>query len=105
MNKLYYSISEVSEILEIPVSKVRFWANTFSKKINPSRTTKGNRQFTQEDIETLRNIRFLVEERGLTLDGVKRELRSGNTSADKTVKALESLKTIRAQLMEIKASL
>lgn len=105
MEKLFYSISEVSEILGISVSKVRFWANTFSKKIKPTRTAKGNRQFTKEDIDTLRNIKFLVEERGLTLDGVERELRSGDSTADKTVKALETLKTIRGQLMEIKASL
>lgn len=105
MEKLFYSISETAELLGISVSKVRFWANSFPKQIKPQRNAKGNRQFTKEDIEMLKNIQFLVTERGLTLDGVARELGPGQKSAAKTVKALESLKAIRAQLMEIKASL
>lgn len=105
MKKLFYSISEVSAELGVPVSRIRFWANSFPNRIKPSRTAKGNRQFTVEDIESLRSIKFMTEERGLTLEGVKREFRSGNSSSLKTVRALESLKAIRAQLMEIKTSL
>lgn len=105
MEKLFYSIGEVSEILGIPISKVRFWANSFPKQIKPQRTAKGNRQFTKEDIATLKKIQYLVSEKGLTLEGAAKQLNAENSSVDKTVKALESLKNIREQLMEIRKSL
>ena len=105
MEKLFYSIGEVSELLGIPVSKIRFWTNSFSKQLNPRRTAKGNRQYTAADIEMLRKINFLTSEKGLTLEGVHRQLKEDGSSVDKTVKALESLKNIREQLTEIRKSL
>lgn len=105
MEKLFYSISEVSAILGESVSLVRFWSNSFPKLIKPVRTAKGNRQFTKEDIETLKQIHLLVKERGMTLEGAGRQLQASRSSVDKTVKALDSLRQIRAQLLEIKSSL
>ena len=105
MEKLFYSISETAEILGESVSLVRFWSNSFPKYIKPRRNAKGNRQFTAEDIEVLKQIHFLVREKGLTLEGAGRQLAADRASVDKSVKALESLKEIRAQLMEIKNSL
>ncbi len=105
MEKLFYSISEVAEILGESVSLVRFWSNTFEKFIKPRRTAKGNRQFTTEEIDVLKKIHFLVKEQGLTLDGVAKQLSSGGSGVSKTVKAIDSLKEIRSQLVQIKASL
>ena len=105
MEKLYYSISEVAEILDESVSLVRFWSNSFPKYIKPHRNAKGNRQYTAEDIEVLKQIHFLVKEKGLTLEGAEKQLASDRAKVDKSVKALESLKEIRAQLVEIKNSI
>lgn len=105
MEKLFYSIGEVSELMGMPVSKIRFWANSFPKQIKPQRTAKGNRLFTRQDIEILKKVQFLSEEKGLTLEGVAKQLASDGSSVNKTVKALDSLKAIRAQLVEIKNSL
>jgi len=105
MEKLFYSISEVAEILGESVSLVRFWSNSFSKQIKPHRNAKGNRQYTAEDIETMKQIHFLVKEKGLTLDGAAKTLSAEKSSVDRSVKALDSLKEIRAQLVEIKNSL
>lgn len=104
MEKLYYSISEVSDILEEPVSKVRFWSDRFPRLVQPKRTAKGNRQYTEKDIESLKQIK-LLSAKGLTLDGVSRQLSRNGSSADKTVKAIECLKEIRARLAEIKDNL
>ena len=105
MEKLFYSISEVADMLGESISLVRFWTNTFEKYIKPRRTAKGNRQFTVEEIEVLKKIHFLVKEQGLTLDGVSKQLAKGGSGVSKTVKALDSLKEIRSQLVQIKASL
>ena len=105
MEKLFYSISEVSAILGEPVSLIRFWSNTFDKFIKPSRTAKGNRQFTAEDIEILKQIHYLVKDQGLTLEGAARTLKEDKAKVSRSVKAIESLKEIRAQLIQIKSSL
>lgn len=105
MEKLFYSIGEVSEILEENISLVRFWSNYFSKFIKPQRTAKGNRQYTKEDIETLKQIHFLVKDKGMSLEGAAKQLAGERASVSGSVKAIESLKSIRAQLVEIKNSL
>lgn len=105
MEKLFYSISEVAGILGESVSLVRFWSNSFPKYIKPRRNAKGNRQFTVEDIETLKQIHLLVKDKGMTLEGAANVLAAGKASVDRNVKALDSLKEIRAQLVEIKNSL
>ena len=74
MRKVLYSIGEVAEILGENVSLVRFWSDTFPKFIHPSRNGKGDRLFSADDVETFRQIHYLVRT-GLTLEGVARRLR------------------------------
>ena len=105
MKKLYYSISEVAEILQESPSLVRFWSNSFPRFIKPDRNAKGNRMYTEADIETLKQIHFLVKEKGLTLEGAAKELASSRSSVDKTVKAIDSLKAIREKLLQVKSAL
>lgn len=105
MGKLFYSISEAADICGENISTVRFWTNSFSRFIRPGRNTKGNRQYTSGDIETLKQIRFLVKDRGLTLEGASRELSESGKSVEARVKALDTLKDIRDQLVEIRKTL
>ena len=105
MEKLYYSIGEVAQMLSESISAVRFWTNSFSRYVNPVRTAKGNRQYTAKDVETLRQIHFLVKDRGLTLEGAAKELSASKSAVEDRVKVLDSLKEIRTQLVEIRKSL
>lgn len=105
MDKLYYSIGEVSEALGESVSCIRFWTNSFQKQLHPRRTAKGNRQYSAEDIEELRKIQYLVKKQGLTLEGAQKQLEADGSKADKAVKVADSLKAIREQLVAIKESL
>lgn len=105
MEKLYYSIGEVAALLGEPVSLVRYWSNYFSRFIKPSRTGKGNRQFTAADIEALKQVHYLVKEKGLTLDGALRAMSGEKAKVSAPVKVLDSLKAIRTQLTEIKKML
>ena len=105
MEKLFYSISEVADILDEPVSTVRFWTNSFPKLLSPKRTAKGNRQYKEEEIDILKQIKYLLKTEGLTLEGAGNRLQADKSGVDRQVKALESLKAIREQLVEIKNSL
>lgn len=105
MKKLYYTIGEVAEILGENTSLVRFWTNSFEKFLKPRRNAKGNRLYTEEEIDTLKHIHLLVKRQGMTLDGAARRMAEDRKSVESRVKALDTLKEIRAQLEEIRQSL
>lgn len=105
MEKLFYTIGEAAEAIGESVSLVRFWTNSYPQLLKPKRNAKGNRQYDASDIETLKQLHFLVKDKGLTLDGAARKIAGEKASVSKSVKALDSLKAIRAQLMEIKNSI
>ena len=105
MEKLYYTIGEVAEILDENTSLVRFWSNSFTKYLKPKRNAKGNRLYTKEDLETLKQIHYLVKEQGMTLDGAAKKMAADRKNVDSKVKVLDSLKTIRKQLVSVKKSL
>lgn len=105
MDKLYYTIGEVSEILGESSSLVRFWTNSFSRYLKPKRNAKGNRLYTQEEIEVLKQIHLLVKVQGMTLDGAAKKMSSDKKAVDGKVKVLESLKSIREQLVEVRKSI
>lgn len=67
--KQYYSIGEVSRMLELPIYTLRFWESEIPM-FNPSRSPKGTRRFTPADIELVREIKNAVYERGMRIDGV-----------------------------------
>ena len=105
MEKLYYTIGEVAEILGESTSLVRFWSNSFTKYLNPKRNAKGNRLYTKEDLEALRQIHLLVKVQGMTLEGAAKKLGADRKKVDGKVKVLESLKNIRARLVEVRKGL
>ena len=82
MEKLFYSIGEVAEILGESTSLVRFWSNSFPAFIKPDRNAKGNRKFTPEDVKTLKQIHLLVKGNGMTLEGAAKKLRADMTALD-----------------------
>ena len=102
MAKLLYTMGEVADILGEAPSAVRYWSNYFSKYVKPQRNAKGNRLYHPEDIETLKQIQFMVKKQGLTLEGAMQKMREDHRSVDRRVKALESLKVIREQLIEVR---
>lgn len=105
MDKLYYTVGEVAEILGESTSAVRFWANSFPKFIKPRRNAKGNRMFTPTDVEAFKQIHLLVKENGMTLEGAAKKMAGEKGQIEDRVKVLESLKKMRGQLEEIKKSL
>lgn len=103
-NKLYYSIGEVSSLFNVNASLIRFWEKEFSI-IKPKKNKKGNRLFTQKDIDNLTLIHHLVKEKGYTLEGAKKKLRENKEEKLDEVEMLKSLKKIKAFLEELKSEL
>ena len=103
--KLYYSIGEVAEILGENTSLVRFWTNSFAKYIRPKRNLKGNRIYTKDEGDFLRQLHYLIKDKGLTLEGAAKQLASDKKKVEATVQILDTLKGIRQLLANIRNSL
>lgn len=105
IEKLYYSIGEVSRILGENTSLVRFWAQKFPDFIKPARNKKGNRLFTAQDLANFKVIYYLVKERGMTLEGAARRMKDNITGEDQRMDVISRLNGIKEKLLEISASL
>jgi DNA-binding transcriptional MerR regulator len=104
IEKLYYSIGEVSEMFNVAPSLIRFWESEF-EIIQPKKNRKGNRQFTGEDISSVRTIYHLVKEKGFTLQGAKEMLKNDSQSVKDKMEMIDSLKHIRRFLVEVREKL
>ena len=105
MAKLIYTMGEVAQMLGENASAVRYWSNYFEKFIKPQRNAKGNRLYHPEDVETLRQIQYLLKNQGLTLEGARQRLTEDRRSVDKRVKAIGVLRGIREELVQVRKAL
>ena len=102
--KVYYSISEVANMLKVKVSLIRFWEKEFTE-LSPRKTRKGKRQFNVEDIELLKIIHQLVKQQGYTLDGAKQVLLKNKQVLRAQQKHLQSLREVRSFLLQLRDTL
>lgn len=99
--KLYYTIGEVSKIFDVNASLIRFWEKEFDI-LQPKKNKKGNRLFTQKDVDNLQIIYHLVKERGYKLDGAKKKLKENKEDTMNEMEMIASLKKIRSFLVSLK---
>ena len=75
----YKTIGEVAKILSLSSSQkklisthtIRFWEKNF-KQIRPKIFNGNRRYYSLENIELLKKIHFLLKEKGMTINGVKK---------------------------------
>lgn len=99
--KLFYSIGEVAKMFEVKTSLVRFWEKEF-EIIKPQKNKKGNRLFTQDDVDNFYIIYHLVKERGFTLQGAKAKLNQNKSDTINNVEIVKTLNKFREFLLEVK---
>jgi DNA-binding transcriptional MerR regulator len=104
LEKKFYKISEVGEILNIPASTLRFWEKQFTI-IKPRRNAGGTRFYTPDDIDKIRMIHFLVKEKGLKLDAAEAQLRNNSSGIARRYEAIERLRKVRADLSDLLSAL
>ncbi|MDD2583359.1 MAG: MerR family transcriptional regulator [Bacteroidales bacterium] len=105
VEKLYYTIGEVADILGENTSLVRFWAQSFPEYIKPARNKKGNRLFTAKDVSNFKIIHYLVKDVGMTLEGAAKRLRDNKSGVDRRVDVINILTGIKERLTEVSNSL
>ena len=97
IEKLYYSIGEVSEIVDQEPHVLRYWEQEF-EVLSPQKNRAGRRVYTEEDIETVKRIRYLLKEKEYTIDGACQAIERGEAEED----TAEELKALRSFLVELR---
>lgn len=100
LNKKYYKIREVAEILNIPASTLRYWEGQFTI-IKPKRNEHGTRFYTPSDIETIKMVYYLVKEKGLKLDAAQEQIRHNHSNVSQRHKTIERLKSMRDEIKSL----
>ena len=85
----YKSIGEVAQLLDLKDNKkgtlsthtIRFWEKQF-KQIKPKIFVGRRRYYDEKTINTLKKIKFLLKDKGMTLNGVKKVLNSELSDID-----------------------
>ena len=104
----YKTISEVAEILNLidkntgktMTHTIRFWEKQF-KQIRPKIFAGKRRYYDENLIELLKNIKFLLKEKGMTIKGVKLALNSDDTTVDETYNTSIKKKELKFKLEKI----
>ncbi len=104
VEKMYYTIGEVSDMFKVNTSLIRYWEKEF-KILKPKKNNKGNRLFTKQDVDNLHLIYHLVKEKGYTLNGAKDRLNSKLETSMRELEIVKSLKKIRETLGDIRDEL
>ncbi len=73
--RLYYSISEVSDMAGLKAHILRFWESEFPM-LKPRKNRAGNRAYTERDIKIVKLIKHLLYDEKYTIDGAKARLKT-----------------------------
>ena len=92
-------------MFKVNTSLIRFYEKEFDI-IKPHRNKKGNRLFTQNDVDNFHSIFHLIKEKGYTLDGAKLQLREKRAAAKSPEQdVLNSLLRMKRFLLELREQL
>lgn len=104
IRKIYYTIGELAEMFDVNTSLIRYWEQEFSI-LKPKKNKKGNRLFTEKDVDNLFLIYHLVKEKGFTLQGAKDQLRNRGDEVRKEAELARTLEDAKAFLLNLKKEL
>jgi DNA-binding transcriptional MerR regulator len=74
-DKLYFKIGEVSELLGVEPSVLRYWETEFSI-LQPKKSGTGHRLYRRKDVELLLRIKHLLKEKRYTIEGARQTLQA-----------------------------
>lgn len=98
LEKKYYRIREVADMLGLPLSTLRFWEKEFPAVIRPQRNEHRTRFYTPDDVEAFQLIQYLVKDKGMRIDAAREQLARNRKGVSRRAKVIESLKSIRTTL-------
>jgi DNA-binding transcriptional MerR regulator len=72
-----YKIGQAAKLLDVKPFVLRFWETEFKDVLVPVRTPSGQRAYSEANVEMVREIKRLLYDEGLTIEGAKKRLHQG----------------------------
>ena len=112
--KMYYSISEVSDMTGVKAHVLRYWETEFPS-LRPKKNSAGNRNYRPKDIKAVLVIRDLLYKEKFTISGARKKLQDDFGNPDQLINqmripfsdphARQILLTIKRDLMSLRGLL
>jgi len=112
--KMYYSISEVSEMTGVKAHVLRYWETEFPT-LRPKKNRAGNRNYRPKEIKAILVIRDLLYKEKFTISGARKKLQEHYGNPDPIIKQMQipfsdpqarhALLQIREELEELRSLL
>lgn len=99
--KDFYSIGEVASIFSLESSTLRYWEKEF-EDLAPKKDYRGNRLYTQKDINQIEVIYVLLKEKGYTLEGARNFLLNEKKRIEDKKNLISRLEWIKQELTNLK---
>ena len=108
-NKTYKTIGEVAELLNLidkntgkkTTHTLRFWEKEFNQ-IQPKIFSGKRRYYDEHSIRTLKKIKFLLKEKGMTIEGAKNQINLEKTLVDENnISNINNTEKIKFKLKKI----
>lgn len=104
LDKMYYKISDVQELLDLPQSTLRFWERNIPE-LKPHRSKGGTRYYSPADIERLKMFKYLIREKGLKIEAAREHFAKNRSGVDSTHQVVLKLQEIRRKLVALREAL
>ena len=107
-NKKYKTIGEVTKMLNLIDKKtgkllthtLRYWEKEF-KQVKPSIFSGKRRYYDDKTIDILKKIQYLLKDKGMTINGVKKYLNEGESELDENNNKTINRTVIKTKLNKI----
>jgi DNA-binding transcriptional MerR regulator len=98
-DKKYFRIGEVSRIIGVRPYVLRYWESEFPQ-IRPHRADSKQRTYQKRDLQIILEVKRLLYEEKLTIEGARRKLRAKRSEKQVSVDQ-EFLREIRRELQDM----
>ena len=98
-DKRYYRIGEVSRIIGVEPYVLRYWESEFPQ-IRPARADSQQRTYQKKDLELIKEIKRLLYQEKLTLEGARKRLKRQTSNSDNFEPA-DVIEEIKSELRNI----
>ena len=107
-NKTYKTIGDVAKILNLVDKKtgklsthtIRFWEKEF-KQVRPKVFAGKRRYYDDKTINTLKKIKYLLKDKGMTIKGVKKALSTEDNNIDVIKKSTINPSELKSKVKKI----
>jgi len=111
IKKLYYSIGEVSGLVDLKQYVLRYWETEFPM-LRPQKNRAGNRKYRKKDIDLVLRIKNLLYNKKYTIAGAREKLRrelrgdiesetESNVDSNEYKELLSSIKIELQEILEL----